>query len=88
MNTATRLAIARSRPAERCTPTEQLWTLMKDGVRWTAEVRNQGKYGWELQLLRNETIFFGHRHVMREAAVAEALQQRHGLEARGWRREW
>ena len=38
---------------------EALWTLTKDGRRFTCELRSHGKYGWEIQFLEDEEFLDG-----------------------------
>jgi hypothetical protein len=63
---------------------ESLWTLQKDGERLSAEIKNHGSHGLELQVLCNGEVYFGHRHAWREFALEEAAARRRTLEAYGW----
>jgi hypothetical protein len=77
-------ATPRPRTAPTAKPREHLWTLTKDGGRWTAELLGHGEYGWELQALRDGEFRYGRRHHLREAAIAEGAHWRHELEVKGW----
>jgi hypothetical protein len=65
-------------------PNEPLWILVKGGERWAAELRGHGEFGWEIQFLRNEEFWYGHRYALRRLAIAEGDAFRRELEANGW----
>jgi len=58
--------------------------MRKDGRQIDAELRGHGKYGWELQLLRDGGFYAGRRSDMRAQAVAHGEEIRRELIGRGW----
>ena len=42
-------------------PGEHLWSLRKDCVTWSAELRYCGEHGVEAQILRNQELVIGRR---------------------------
>lgn len=76
---------AAPRVAPKAKPAEPLWTLAKSGKGfWTAELRGHGEFGWELQILRDGDLHYGHRHQLRADAIVEGEQWRAELEPNGW----
>lgn len=71
-------------PARVPTPTESLWTLTKNGKRFTCELRSHGKYGWECQFLEDAEFVDGRRFAMRSQALEWATLERGEHEADGW----
>ena len=67
-------------------PGEPLWSLRKDHVTWSAELRYHGEYGVEAQILRNDELRIGRRFDLRELAVRWADQKREHIRARFRRR--
>jgi len=65
-------------------PDETLWTLTKDGKRFTCALRSHGKYGWECQFLEDEEFVDGRRFAMRSQAVELADVEREEHESEGW----
>jgi hypothetical protein len=65
-------------------PTERLWTLTKNGKRFTCELRSHGKYGWECQFLEDDEFIDGRRFAMRSQAIDWANIERDEHEAEGW----
>lgn len=63
---------------------EALWTLTKDGRRFTCELQSHGKYGWECQFLEAEEFVDGRRFPMRSQALDWANLEREEHEAEGW----
>jgi hypothetical protein len=63
---------------------ELLWTEQKGTDTQSAELRDHGKHGVELELLRNGEWFSGSHYVSRALALAEAWACRRQLEADGW----
>ena len=51
------------KPAPRCRPRpgEPLWSVRKEGVTWSAELRYHGEYGVEAQILLNGELSIGRR---------------------------
>ena len=65
-------------------PGEPLWTLTKAGRRITCELRDDGVYGCEAQLLRDGDFYAGRRFAHRAGALAHAADVRTRLEQDGW----
>jgi hypothetical protein len=65
-------------------PGEVLWTLTKDGKRFTCVLRSHGKYGWECQFLEDQELVDGRRFAMRSQAVELANLERKEHEGEGW----
>jgi hypothetical protein len=65
-------------------PIETLWTLTKDGKRFTCELRSLGKYGWECQFLEDDEFLDGRRFAMRSQAIEWADLERIEHEGEGW----
>ena len=65
-------------PAPRCRPRqgELLWSVRKDGVTWSAELRYHGEYGVEAQILRNGELSIGRRFPLKMQAVRWAEGER------------
>jgi hypothetical protein len=63
---------------------EVLWTLTKDGKRFTCELRSHGKYGWEVQFIEDAEFVDGRRFAMRSQAVEWATLEREEHEGDGW----
>jgi hypothetical protein len=63
-------AVRGSRPGER------LWTELRDGITWSAEIRDDGEFGTEAQILREGELRIGKRFAAREAAVLWAQHLR------------
>jgi hypothetical protein len=67
------------KPAPRCRPRpgEPLWSVRKGDVTWSAELRFNGEYGVEAQILRNGELVIGRRFLLKEQAIrwAEAERQ-------------
>ena len=66
------------KPAPRCKPRpgEPLWSIDKDGVTWSAELRYHGEYGVEAQILRNGELTIGRLFVLKELAVKWAEEEK------------
>ena len=63
-----------------------LWSVYQNGVTWSAELRYDGEYGVEAQILRNGELTMGRRFVLREHAVrwAEAEKAQAGERLDDW----
>jgi hypothetical protein len=61
-------------------PGEPLWSLRKDHVTWSAELRYHGEWGVEAQILRDGDLFMGRRFDLREIAVRWADEERRLIE--------
>jgi len=61
-------------------PGEPLWTLRKDHVTWSAELRVHGEYGVEAQILRDGELVIGQRFDTRADAVWWAETERKRIE--------
>jgi hypothetical protein len=70
-------------PAEP-TPAEALWILRRDDVLVEAQVQEDSELGWELQVLRNGTLFAARRFDLRDQAIAFGEGVRSDLLAEGW----
>jgi hypothetical protein len=59
------------KPAPRCRPRpgEPLWSVRRNGVSWSAELRDHGEYGVEAQILRNGELSIGRRFPPKQQAV-------------------
>lgn len=66
-------AVRRSRPGE------LLWTMVRHGVTWSAELRDHGEWGTEAQVLRDGELRSGRRFPRRDSAVMWAERQRAAL---------
>ena len=66
------------RPAPRCRPRpgEPLWSVRRDGVTWSAELRYHGEYGVEAQILRNGELRMGRRFPLKEQAIRWAEEEK------------
>ena len=73
-----------ARPVATPPPGEPLWTLGKAGRLITCELRDDGLYGCEAQLLRDGDFYAGRRFTDRAGAVTHATSVRARLEADGW----
>jgi hypothetical protein len=72
------LAGYRPSPLGERRPGELLWTVRKDHVTWTCELKFHGEsYGWEAMVFRETDFTISHRFVLREQAIrwAEAERQ-------------
>jgi hypothetical protein len=79
-----------SSPKPKPTPTayrpgEFLWRLHKGFARVVAELRDDGAFGSELQLFRDDVFFYGRRHAARGNALEEAESRRREYLALGWK---
>jgi len=61
-------------------PGEPLWTLRKDRVTWSAELRYHGEWGVEAQILRDGDLSIAQRFDLRELAARWADDQRQLIE--------
>jgi hypothetical protein len=70
--------LAGHRPPQRQRrPGELLWTVRKDHVTWTGELRFHGEsYGWEAQIFRETDLRIGRRFILREEAIGWAESER------------
>jgi len=78
---------AKSQGAHQTTQNQKadvLWSMRKDALTVTAEVREGDDGGSELRLLRNGEVWRVDRWKSRAAAVADANAQRDDLAKRGW----
>ena len=65
-------------------PGEVLWTLHKDHIIWSCELRFHGESsGWEAQILRMAISFSARTFQLREVTLAWAASERTDIE-RGW----
>jgi hypothetical protein len=66
------------KPAPRCRPRpgEPLWSLRREGVTWSAELRYHGEYGVETQILRNGELSIGRRFPLKEQAIRWAEEEK------------
>jgi hypothetical protein len=71
-------------PAREPVAGEALWTLTKDGKRFTCVLRSHGKYGWECQFLEDGEFVDGRRFAMRSQAMDWAAVERQEHEEEGW----
>jgi hypothetical protein len=56
---------------------ELLWTVRRDHVTWTCELRFHGEsVGWEAQILRENELVIGRTFILRELAVKWAETER------------
>jgi hypothetical protein len=62
-------------------PSEHLWSLRKDGVTWSAELRYCGEHGVEAQIFRHGEFVIGRRFDMRVVAVEWAETERCAIDA-------
>jgi hypothetical protein len=62
-------------------PSEHLWSLRKDGVTWSAELRYYGEHGVEAQILRHGDFVIGRRFDVRVLAVQWADNERRAIDA-------
>jgi len=59
---------------------EPLWSLRKEDVTWTCELRFHGEsYGWEAQILRDGDLVIGRRFELKEWAIKWAEQEKSDL---------
>ena len=63
---------------------ELLWTLTKDGRRFTCALRSHGKFGWDCRFLEGEELIAGRRFSMRAEALEWANAEREEHEREGW----
>jgi hypothetical protein len=63
---------------------ELLWTLAKDGRRFTCELRSHGKYGWDCHFFEGAELIATSRFPMRAQAVEWANSEREEHEGEGW----
>ena len=77
---------AKRAPRRSSPPGELLWTLSRGDRRIMCELRDDGPYGCEAQLLRNGDFYAGRRFADRAGALAHAETVRARLEAEGWTR--
>ena len=62
-------------------PGEPLWSIRKDHVTWSCELRFHGEsYGWEAQSLREGDLHIGRPFLLREQAERWAEQERDWIE--------
>ena len=75
------------KPATRChrDPESLSWSVRKNGVTWSAELRFHGEYGVEAQILRNGELMIGRRFMLKEQAVKWAEAKKAPA---GERAEW
>jgi hypothetical protein len=73
------------RPAPRVRrPGETLWTLRRDHVTWSCELRFHGEsVGWEAQTLRDGELVIGRTFLLRRMAEAWAAEERQYREMGG-----
>jgi hypothetical protein len=70
----------RPTPRRQPKPGEQIWTLHKDHVTWSCELRFHGEsYGWEAQILRNGELSISRRFPLRQQAERWAEEERKAL---------
>src|SRR5262245_54422628 len=63
---------------------ERVWSMMKNGKRVDAELRDHGEVGCEVQFLFNGELAHGRLWQTRAGAMAEAESKRRELETKGW----
>jgi len=63
---------------------EPLWTLHRDELWITCELRYHGEYGVEYRLFQNDQFYKGRGFPTRDLAVQAAGVVRQQLEADGW----
>ena len=57
-------------PPRQRRPGELFWTVRKDHITWTCELRFHGEsVGWEAQILREGELVIGRTFLLREAAI-------------------
>ena len=71
-------------PARQRTPGELLWTLVKGGHVYHAELRAREPWGCELQIYLDDDLRIGHLHANRLFAETEATIRRQTLIEKGW----
>ena len=71
-------------PARKSRPGERVFSMLKNGKRVDAELREHGEFGCECQLFLNGELAYGRLWPNREGAVAEAETKRRELAAKGW----
>ena len=65
-------------------PGELLWTVRKDDVTWTSELKFHGKsYGWESITLRDGDLAISRRFLLREGALRWAEEEKQYREKGG-----
>lgn len=66
-------------------PGELVWSLRKNDHQVDCELRFHGEsYGWECQCLYDGELAYGHRFVLKAAALVEAEAQRQQLLRAGY----
>jgi hypothetical protein len=63
-------------------PGELLWTEWRDGIEWSATLRDNGEFGVEAQVLRDGELRVGQRFPTRESAMRWAENRRAVLNRR------
>ncbi len=61
--------------------TETVWSFSRDGVFWKCELVNQGEWGVEARISRDDAVVTGLRFPTRASAIewADAERAQHGL---------
>ena len=70
-------------PPRKPQPGEWLWVLVKDNATWSCELRDQGEWSVEAQILLNGELTIGHRFDTKAIAVKWAEFKRAELEKKG-----
>jgi hypothetical protein len=63
------------------TPNQHLWSLRKEGVTWSAELRYHAEHGVEAQILRQGELVIGRRFDTSVVAVQWADNERRAIDA-------
>jgi hypothetical protein len=74
------------KPAPRCRtrPAEAVWSIRKDHVTWSCELRFHGEsVGWEAQILRDGDLSIARTFILRDLAMGWAKNERDRLESDG-----
>jgi hypothetical protein len=67
-------------PQIKARPGECLWTLRQDHVTWSAELRYDGEFGVECQILREGELVIGRRFDLKAQAIQWAEEERKAIE--------
>ena len=73
-------APGRKVPPRQPVPGELLWTVRRDAVMWSCELRTYNGLGVEAQILRDGELVIGRTWPTRPLAIAWAEQERKDLE--------
>jgi hypothetical protein len=66
-------------PQTKPRPGEPLWSVRKDHVTWSAELRFHGEFGVEAQILRDGGLVIGRRFDTRALAIQWAEEERKAI---------